>query len=97
MKAAREGQQLESEEALDGLTLATEFMLNALRLAEGFDRRLFSARTGLPWRVLHTPLATALARGWLQEDGEWLRPTALGFRFLNDLQLLFTGLDAHAA
>lgn len=97
MKAAREGRQVESEEALDGLTLATEFMLNALRLAEGFDRRLFSARTGLPWRVLHTPLATALARGWLQEDGEWLRPTALGFRFLNDLQLLFTGLDEHAA
>ncbi|MBK8958378.1 MAG: radical SAM family heme chaperone HemW [Proteobacteria bacterium] len=97
MKAAREGLQIESEEALDGMTLATEFMLNALRLAEGFDRRLFSARTGLPWRVLHTPLATALARGWLQEDGERLRPTALGFRFLNDLQLLFTGLDEHPA
>ena len=92
-KAAREGLAIETEERVAGMTLATEFMLNALRLATGFDTALFSARTGLPWQVLEAPLTTALARGWLEQQGERLRPTALGFRFLNDLQLLFTGLD----
>ena len=40
------------------------------------------------------PLATALARGWLSEAGERYAPTALGFRFLNDLQLLFVTAPA---
>lgn len=96
-KAAREGQAIESEERVTGMTLATEFMLNALRLATGFDTSLFSARTGLPWQVLEAPVNSALARGWLVKEGGRLRPTALGFRFLNDLQLLFTALDEPVA
>jgi oxygen-independent coproporphyrinogen-3 oxidase len=95
-KAVRDGHGTESEERVVCMTLATEFMLNALRLAAGFDSSLFSARTGLPLSVIAAPLDTALARGWLEQHGERLRPTALGFRFLNDLQLLFTGLDEHA-
>jgi oxygen-independent coproporphyrinogen-3 oxidase len=72
-------------------------MLNALRLAQGFDTRLFVLRTGLPWQALQAPLEAALAHGWLLEEGGRLRPTALGFRFVNDLQLLFTALDEHPA
>ncbi|MCC6710669.1 MAG: radical SAM family heme chaperone HemW [Gammaproteobacteria bacterium] len=96
-KAARDGRAMESEERVAGMTLATEFMLNALRLAQGFDTRLFVLRTGLPWQALQAPLEAALAHGWLLEEGGRLRPTALGFRFLNDLQLLFTALDEHPA
>ena len=79
------------------MTLATEFMLNALRLATGFELALFTARTGLPLSVIDAPLQAAFARDWLEQAGERLRPTALGFRFLNDLQLLFTALDAQPA
>ena len=93
-KAARDGSAIESEERVAGATLATEFMLNALRLAKGFDLALFSARTGLPLATIDAPLRIALARGWLAQDDERVWPTALGFRFLNDLQLLFTSLDA---
>ena len=88
---------VDSEERVAGMTLATEFMLNALRLAAGFDSALFVARTGLPLACLHAPLEVALARGWLEHHGARLRPTVQGFRFLNDLQLLFTGLNEQAA
>jgi len=69
--------------------LVTEFMLNALRLARGFPRALFAARTGLPDAALEPGVRAAVARGWLDEAEGWLRPTPAGYRFLNDLQLLF--------
>ena len=69
--------------------LVIEFMLNALRLTRGFSRTMFCARTGLPVAALTPGVSHAIARGWLTDDGERLAPTALGFRFLNDLQLLF--------
>jgi oxygen-independent coproporphyrinogen-3 oxidase len=66
-----------------------EFMLNALRLDEGFRIADYEARTGLPASALDPALATAERRGLLaQMPGGW-RPTALGTRFLNDLQALF--------
>jgi len=67
-----------------------EFCLNALRLLEGFDVGLFESRTGLPRTILEGPVAAARGRGLLTDrpGGGWL-PTALGRRFLNDLQGLF--------
>lgn len=66
-----------------------EFMLNALRLRDGFDAALFEARTGLPLDVARPRLAAAESRGLIAcRDDTW-RPTALGRRFLNDLQGLF--------
>lgn len=68
-----------------------EFMLNALRLREGFPLARFEARTGLSRTAIAGPLATALAQGWLQADaeGEWLHPTETGLRFANDVMGLF--------
>jgi oxygen-independent coproporphyrinogen-3 oxidase len=67
-----------------------EFGLNTLRLLDGFGWDLFESRTGLPRRALDRPIAAAVARDLLEEraGGGW-RPTALGARFLNDLQRLF--------
>lgn len=76
-------------EVSTGPMLVTEFVLNALRLTGGFPRALFHARTGLPATVLDTGIDAAIARGWLAERDCRLQPTALGYRFLNDLQLLF--------
>ncbi len=70
--------------------LPFEFMLNALRLVDGFDRALFEARTGLSWRVIAEPVEIARARGLLDIDATGrCCPTELGRRFLNDLLELF--------
>jgi len=69
--------------------LPFEFGLNALRLVDGFTGQRFEERTGLPRSVLATALDQATARGLLATHGDLWRPTALGRRFLNDLQALF--------
>jgi oxygen-independent coproporphyrinogen-3 oxidase len=69
--------------------LPFEFALNALRLVDGFALTLFEQSTGLSATVLEQPLQAAQARGLIdRRPGGW-RPTALGQRFLNDLQGLF--------
>jgi putative oxygen-independent coproporphyrinogen III oxidase len=67
-----------------------EFMLNVLRLREGFDTAQFESRTGQPFATVLPALEQARGRGLLERDaaGAW-RPTELGYRFLNDLQALF--------
>ena len=67
-----------------------EYLLNALRLPAGFSESAFSRRTGLTMDAIEAPLAKAKADGLIQEStsGVW-QPTALGFRFLNDLQARF--------
>jgi putative oxygen-independent coproporphyrinogen III oxidase len=80
-----------------GEELVFEFMLNALRLRAGFTLELFSRRTGEnPGRVLPR-LMLAAQRGLMEQYGEggW-RPTEQGFRFLNDLQLMFLDEAAQA-
>ncbi len=66
-----------------------EFMLNALRLADGVPASLFAERTGYPLALVARELELATARGLLESDPTNIRPTALGRRFLNDLQSLF--------
>jgi oxygen-independent coproporphyrinogen-3 oxidase len=69
--------------------LPFEFMLNALRLNEGFEREEFEARTGLALESIATGLGRAQERGLLEMRGHSWRPTELGRRFLNDLQQSF--------
>jgi oxygen-independent coproporphyrinogen-3 oxidase len=69
--------------------LPFEFMLNALRLNEGFDSQLFAQRTGLPIATIEQPLGAVTARGLLEPRAAGWRPTALGRRFLNDLTAYF--------
>jgi len=66
-----------------------EFMLNALRLTDGFTPTLFAERSGLPLSVVHATLEVAQSKGLLGVDAERIRPTPHGQRFLNDLQMLF--------
>lgn len=67
-----------------------EFMLNALRLVDGFSLAEFEATTGLPATVIDRPLDTAARNGWLQRDGDGrIVPTELGRRFTNDVVSLF--------
>jgi oxygen-independent coproporphyrinogen-3 oxidase len=64
-------------------------MMNALRLADGFDVTLFLERTGLQMAAVDRPLVAAEAKGLIERDHVRIRPTALGRRFLNDLLQLF--------
>lgn len=66
-----------------------EFMLNALRLNQGFAVNLFHERTGILLNDLEKPLTLAEAKGLIERDHQTIRPTPLGRRFLNDLQTLF--------
>jgi len=66
-----------------------EFMLNALRLCQGFDAQLFTSRTGLSLDSIAAPLAAALERGLVLSEQNTYRPSSRGLRFLNDTLLLF--------
>ncbi|MGO3128178.1 MAG: radical SAM family heme chaperone HemW [Luteimonas sp.] len=66
-----------------------EFMLNALRLVDGFTLSGFEATTGLTPSAIDAPLAVAIDRGWLQREGDRVVPTELGRRFTNDVVALF--------
>jgi oxygen-independent coproporphyrinogen-3 oxidase len=89
MEHAAQGRFVSAERVLSGEDLVFEFMLNALRLCEGFDAALMSERTGLLPGAFEPGLARARERGLLLDEGGRIRPTQLGLRFLNDLQALF--------
>ena len=80
---------LGGEQHLRNEDVAFEFMLNALRLTEGFPATLFTERTGLPLTSLEPALAQAGARGLVEHSAGIICATTLGRRFLNDLIGLF--------
>ena len=69
--------------------LPFEFMLNALRLVDGFPPVLFEERTGLPFTILEKQLQKAEEKSLLERDWKRVRPTARGQRFLNELLAFF--------
>jgi putative oxygen-independent coproporphyrinogen III oxidase len=69
--------------------LPFEFMLNALRLVEGFDIALFPERTGLAWEVVAAAVDRLAARGLLLRQEARLKPSPVGLQFLNDVLLSF--------
>ncbi len=89
MDNALAGKPIAQETEVPRGELAFEFMLNALRLKEGFALRDFSERTGLPATAIEDRLADAEKRGLIERDLSRVRPTARGFDFLSDLQALF--------
>jgi oxygen-independent coproporphyrinogen-3 oxidase len=71
--------------------LPFEFMLNALRLVDGFPLALFQERTGLPITAVQAQLAEAERKGLIERDWQRVRPSERGRLFLNDLLALFVG------
>ncbi|ALN84300.1 radical SAM superfamily protein [Lysobacter capsici] len=66
-----------------------EYMLNVLRLVEGFSLSSFESCTGLERAAIEPQLQAGYAAGWLQRDGDRVQPTELGRRFTNDVVALF--------
>lgn len=80
---------VQTQQTLSNADRAFEFMMNALRLNDGFDSKLFEERTGLPLNVIQTQLDQAEERGLLVCNAFRIKPTILGKRFLNDLLQIF--------
>jgi len=89
LERAARGEPVQERKEVGRADLVFEFMMNALRLPEGFPVALFLERTGLQIAVAERPLREAEARGLIVRDHERIRPTDLGQRFLNDLLQLF--------
>ena len=89
LDAARIGNPVQEEVEVARDELGFEFMLNALRLNNGFEVNLFAERTGLTLNSIEPALNAAEAKGLLYRDHKIIKPTALGKRFLNDLQQTF--------
>ena len=89
MAQALAGQPMAQEDEVGRKDLPLEYMLNALRLRDGFALRDFSERTGLAVTAIAAALQQAEAQGLIERDFARVRPTVRGFDFLSDLQALF--------
>ena len=93
MTAALRGTSMVEDRVIEASELPFEFMLNALRLVEGFEAELYAARTGLSISASEGRLADAAAQGLLERSPTRIRPTERGRSFLNDLVQLFLDVD----
>ena len=89
LEAAERGTPVQEERGVAAGEIGLEFMMNALRLNEGFPAALFEERAGLPLTAALRGLDEAERRGLITRDHARIAPTALGRRFLNDLLQLF--------
>ncbi|MDE2307871.1 MAG: radical SAM family heme chaperone HemW [Xanthomonadaceae bacterium] len=85
LPAAGAPARLGGDATIETTELPFEYMLNALRLVDGVPLAEFAERTGLPAANIAPALDRARQRGWLHDDPQRLRTTALGQRFLNDV------------
>lgn len=79
------GQPVQEENQVELANLPFEFMMNALRLADGFPPALFEARTAQPFSNILPKIRAAEAEGLLDVGPERIAPTLKGRRFLNVL------------
>ncbi len=89
MEAVTRGEPVQEVHEVSHHELAFEFMMNALRLNEGFDSSLFQERTTLPLLSIRRELEEAEKRGLLFRDHQKIAPTEAGRHFLNDLLQIF--------
>lgn len=89
MEACAQGLMMQEEHEVSLEELPFEFMLNCLRLQDGFPVRLFGERTGLSLQAIQQQLELAEQKGLLNRDHQLISPTPLGRQFLNDLQQIF--------
>ena len=89
MDKALAGEAIAQENEVSRADLPFEFMLNALRLRQGFALAEFTERTGLAVTAIQQGLAEAERKGLIERDLARVKPTERGFDFLSDLQSLF--------
>jgi oxygen-independent coproporphyrinogen-3 oxidase len=89
MEKALAGHCLAQDGEVSRADLPFEYMLNALRLKDGFGLQQFSERTSLAITAIQKGLDEAERKGLIERDFSRVKPSVRGFDFLNDLQALF--------
>ena len=89
MEKALAGDAVTTDAEVSRADLPFEFMLNALRLKDGFKLQDFVEKTGLPFTAIAKGLDEAERKGLIERDFVFVKPTVRGYDFLNDLQQLF--------
>ena len=89
LEGAARGEFVSTQADIAVTDLPGEFMMNALRLCDGVDTRLFTERTGLPPAAIEKSALAARREGLLGTLPGRLQPTAQGQRFLNRLLGMF--------
>ena len=94
LEHAIKGEAIDQEWSIPKDELGFEFMMNALRLVDGFELDLFEQRTGLSPMLINNKLKQAQEKGLIEqkrslENRILIKPTLLGQRFLNELLQLF--------
>ncbi len=89
MDNAEKGNAVDNTWAIEQADLGFEFMMNALRLTNGFEIKLFRERTGMPLEAISMRLAEASKKGLIIQNNSFIQPTLLGQRYLNNLLELF--------
>ncbi|MDR9437700.1 MAG: hypothetical protein RI563_12530, partial [Thiohalophilus sp.] len=80
---------VQNEQCPDQDDILFEFMLNALRLNDGFELALFEQHTGLSRDVLQAPLQQAVADGLIEQADDPIQTSMRGRQYLNDLLARF--------
>jgi len=90
IEQARQGKARSATTTVENKDKIFEFMLNTLRLKQGFSKTLFERRTGLTFSEIDSKINLAINKGLLQQtsDNEY-RATKQGWHFLNNLIELF--------
>ena len=89
MEKVSKQNMIESETIIHENDLAFEFMMNHLRLIDGFSIQSFEEKTGLNISIIDKELKAAIDKKLISMDHGMIRPTLLGQRFLNDLLSIF--------
>lgn len=89
MKAAASSARIGGDEDIAPARRPFDFMLNALRLVEGFSLVDFEHRTGLARTAIRDRLDALIAKDLIACEGDHVAPTELGRRFLNDVMGAF--------
>ena len=89
METAGTEKSIQSERVLTRKDVGLEFMMNALRLNEGFEPALFAAHTGQQLGIVDSVLSKAEQAGLIERSLKLIRPTEKGRQFLDDLLTMF--------
>ncbi len=89
LKAEQSGNWLVDDRVIGEEERVFEFFLNQLRLCDGVRKEQFTPRTGVSWDRVSVRVEKAIESGLLEDRNGLLKPTALGWRFNNEIQAIF--------
>ena len=85
LECVHQAERVSSTTVLSAEDAAFEYVMNALRLTEGFTSEAFTAATGLAFACIEAAAGRALEAGLLTRHGQQLQASPRGQRFLNEL------------